>query len=480
MDILTLAEKKTKLRKTASTHGGEWVGPCPACGGRDRFHVWPDKVDSKRSERVGIYWCRSCGKAGDVIQFLHDFEGMSYPEAFRAIGEEMPSDGLHRYASPRIGNPTRTCTSNPPPEKNTPAPSDTWLEKASALVEHAEAELAGSDYIMKWLAKRGIGKETATGMRLGWLSEDRFRSRALWGLPQELKGDGTPKKLWIPGGLVIPLIDGYARIRRIRIRRFTDQEPRYVVIPGSAMAGMAHGLPNRAAVIVESELDAIMLAGIAADMAAVVAMGSATAKPTSQLLDELRKCAVVLVALDSDRAGAEAMRWWRENLPASRRWPVPQGKDPGEAFAAGVNIREWVQAGLPQGWFFGPSSIGMVSGRRAECSLAEPAIETTAPQRETKPAEAETKAPESKTPRPKSPIDELSQLLKENPVEIRVAPDASRIWIRESQSWKAKNWETAKRISQLVFMNCEVLDYLVQHGAEIINGANIIKNESQS
>jgi hypothetical protein len=365
--------------------------------------------------------------------------------------------------------------SNPPAEKHTPSPSDTWLEKASALVDHAEVELAGNEYIMKWLAKRGIGKETAAGMRLGWLTDDRWRDRSRWGLPQELKNDGTPKKLWIPGGLVIPLIDGYGRIRRIRIRRFTDQGPRYVVVPGSVMAGMAHGLPNRAAVIVESELDAIMLAGIAADLSAVVAMGSATSKPTAPLLEELRKCAVVLVALDSDRAGAEAMRWWKENLPSSRRWPVPQGKDPGEAFAAGVNIREWIQAGLPQGWFFGPSSIGMVHGRRAECVLAEPAPTPPASQRETILPVGETEASALETPRPKSPLDELASLLRKNPVEVRIAPDGSRVWIRESQDWKRRNWDTSKRISELVFQDCEVLDYLLGHGSEIINGKNLLK-----
>lgn len=475
MDILTLAEKRTQLKKTASTHGGEWVGPCPACGGRDRFHVWPDKVDSKRSERVGIYWCRSCGKAGDVIQFLHDFEGMSYPEAFAAIGEEMPSDGRHPYAAPRIGKPARPSMPNSPTETHTTTPSEVWLEKASALVEHAEAELAGNEYIMKWLAKRGIGKETAAGMRLGWLSDDRWRNRSLWGLQEELKSDGKPKKLWIPGGLVIPLIDGYGRIRRIRIRRFTDQGPRYVVVPGSVMAGMAHGLPNRAAVIVESELDAIMLAGIAPDLAAVVAMGSSSSKPTAHFLDELRKCAVVLVALDSDRAGAEAIRWWKENLPSSRRWPVPKGKDPGEAFAAGVDIREWVQAGLPQGWFFGPSSIGMVHGRRAECVLAEPAPAPPPPQRETLRPMDETEAAAAETPRPKSPLEELAELLRENPVEVRIAPDGSRVWIRESQDWKRRNWDTSKRISQLVFQDCEILDYLLGHGSEIINGKNLLK-----
>jgi DNA primase len=461
MDILTLAQGKTQLRKTASTHGGEYVGPCPSCGGRDRFHVWPDKTDSKRSERVGIYWCRSCGKAGDVIRFLVDFDGKTYAEAFAAICEEMPSDGRHKYAAPQPQPAPRPCTSNAPGEKRTPQ-SDTWLAKAAALVQHAQAELAANDFAQKWLARRGISADTAAAMRLGWLSEDRWRDRPAWGLSPEIKADGKAKRLWIPGGLVIPLIDQDGAVRRIRIRRFGDQEPRYVVVPGSSMVGMAHGFPNRAAVIVESELDAIMLAGLAPDLAAVVALGSASTKPGAQLLDELQRCAVVLVALDSDRAGAEAMRWWREHLTASRRWPVPHGKDPGEAFASGVDIREWLKAGMPAGWFFGPSSIGLVHGRGAE-PIAEAAAEKAPPVETPAPAAAE------------EPLDELARLLRDHPVQVRVAPDASRVWIRESQGWRSKNWETSRRISQLVFMNNDVLDYLINHGAEIISGKNFKK-----
>src|SRR4030042_5297384 len=29
-------------RRAAGTHGGEYPSACPACGGNDRFHVWPD------------------------------------------------------------------------------------------------------------------------------------------------------------------------------------------------------------------------------------------------------------------------------------------------------------------------------------------------------------------------------------------------------------------------------------------------------
>ncbi|MFA5056848.1 MAG: toprim domain-containing protein, partial [Opitutaceae bacterium] len=271
------------------------------------------------------------------------------------------------------------------------------------------------------------------------------------------------------------------RIRRIRIRRWADREPRYYVLPGSAMACMAHGLPARVAVVVESELDAIMLAGIAADLAAVVALGSATAKPGPELHHALAECALVLVALDSDRAGADAMRWWREHLPRSRRWPVPVGKDPGEAHAAGVDVRAWVEAGLPRGFVLGPSPMGLITGRAGECELklAEGGKAATTGGGSAHTADEQAVAWQGGKPGASAPtisaLDELAGLLRMHPVQIRVAPDGSRVHIRENQSWKAKNWDTARRISELVFQDCEVLDYLLHHGEEIITGRNLIK-----
>ena len=41
--------------------GDEWSGPCPQCGGVDRFNVWADKQN---------FWCRQCGYAG----FLDELE----------------------------------------------------------------------------------------------------------------------------------------------------------------------------------------------------------------------------------------------------------------------------------------------------------------------------------------------------------------------------------------------------------------------
>lgn len=62
------------------SRSGEYAGPCPFCGGEDRFLVW---LESDR------YWCRRCQKKGDSIQFLRDYKGLSFHEAARLVGKRI-------------------------------------------------------------------------------------------------------------------------------------------------------------------------------------------------------------------------------------------------------------------------------------------------------------------------------------------------------------------------------------------------------
>ena len=71
-----LVDAIPNLRRAASTGGGEWCGPCPACGGVDRFRCWPSR---------GRFWCRQCDWRGDSIQFLRDRAGFSFRAAKAAV-----------------------------------------------------------------------------------------------------------------------------------------------------------------------------------------------------------------------------------------------------------------------------------------------------------------------------------------------------------------------------------------------------------
>jgi phage/plasmid primase-like uncharacterized protein len=59
--------------------GRELVGPCPRCGGRDRFAVNPSKQ---------LWNCRGCACGGDAIALVRHVVGCSYGEAVRALQGE--------------------------------------------------------------------------------------------------------------------------------------------------------------------------------------------------------------------------------------------------------------------------------------------------------------------------------------------------------------------------------------------------------
>jgi phage/plasmid primase-like uncharacterized protein len=81
VDILAVATHYgARLRKAG---GGEFAGPCPVCGGRDRFNV---------NIRKGIWICRGCGKGGDVIDLLCHLDGCNFKEAIAQLtGEAWPT-----------------------------------------------------------------------------------------------------------------------------------------------------------------------------------------------------------------------------------------------------------------------------------------------------------------------------------------------------------------------------------------------------
>ena len=83
MSLVDLISADVTLRRAGSTGGGEYCGPCPWCGGTDRFRVWPE---------AGNYWCRQCNRKGDAIQYLRDCRGLSYPEAAKLVGKPLTPD----------------------------------------------------------------------------------------------------------------------------------------------------------------------------------------------------------------------------------------------------------------------------------------------------------------------------------------------------------------------------------------------------
>ena len=72
-DLLRLIEPDTTLIRIANTHGGEYAGPCPFCGGADRFHVVPEE---------GKWYCGQCTpRGGDAIDYVQRREQVAFEAA---------------------------------------------------------------------------------------------------------------------------------------------------------------------------------------------------------------------------------------------------------------------------------------------------------------------------------------------------------------------------------------------------------------
>jgi hypothetical protein len=333
MTILTfMTSNGIHLKRVAGTNGGEFAGPCPWCAGRDRFRVWP------KQDR---FWCRQCGRTGDSIQYLRDFRGMSYKAAREALGQNPTgARGIHASSKwPKTWEPRQTRE-----------PVHKWTDKAMAFLKWTQRVLfdePGSE-IVRWLhSVRGLSKQTINKTGLGWNPKDLWRIRAGWGLEAPLNEHGQSRKLWLPRGLVIPYrVDG--QLMRLRVRRPQSADgPRYYLVPGSDTRSMIVRGSPKVAMVVESELDAILIRQEAGNLVTVVALGNASTRPDKDTHDHLGRANRILVSLDADDAGArEAWRWWPHHYPNVTRWPCVSGKDPGEMWKAGINIRCWVEAAL--------------------------------------------------------------------------------------------------------------------------------------
>lgn len=434
MDALSTAGVEAK--KVSSSKGGEYSGPCPSCGGRDRFRVWPADRGGE-----GSYWCRQCGKGGDLVQFLVDFCGYEYKAAFEAAGRGGGAYIPTRYKP--VPAPTAPAAYEP---KTHTDPVETWQKKAEDFVGTAHQALLDYNHGLDYLASRGISLEAVKRFRLGWHGGEKgnpcsFRPRKSWGLPEILnKKTGRPKMLWIPRGFVIPCYRDGA-LHRIKIRRpkadlKTDKDVKYYVLPGSGMEVFSVGTQPAVAVVVEAELDAILVAQEAGNHAGVVALGSVSIRPGSSVFYALKQCQRILVALDYDQAGLgkTGWHWWRENFQSARLWPVPEGKDPGEAWAAGVDIGAWVVAGLPPSQRMSAVDMGY------------------------------------KKPEGLSPMAELEWLLSQHPITISATPDSIEVLynpVFKTQCIK-------QRVQELLALDdYEIAWYLrLYHPDELITGKN--------
>ena len=99
-------------------------------------------------------------------------------------------------------------------------------------------------------------------------------------------------------------------------------------------------------IVVESEIDAILLQQCAGDLCCPMALGGASKRPDADAHRLLLNTPVIIFSLDVDSAGVKVYRWWKEVYPRMKLCLPPVGKSPGDAYLAGIDLREWVGIAL--------------------------------------------------------------------------------------------------------------------------------------
>lgn len=345
IDILSVVERYTQVRWKASTQGGEYAGPCPLCGGTDRFIVWPHHPSGR-----GRFWCRnsSCPahKGGDVVDFVRLVASLDFLRALEFLGiapfshDVIPHYHVHRRILRRMmphSSPLQQRSEGGRArgkEERPPRPVDLafFAREAQYHLWHREGAQA-----VEWLCRRGLTKDTLREWGVGYNPTSRHQS-----------------DVWLPQGIFIPYLDE-ERVVAIKVRRlpYKKGSPKYIWIKGSRAGffGLHHLKGRRVLVLVESELDAILIWQEARDLVDAVATSSASYRPTPEVLLLLARSPYWLLIRDRDQAGKEQAAWWTSFSARVTTVTLPQGKDPTEYVQRGGNLREWlIQEGMGRGW----------------------------------------------------------------------------------------------------------------------------------
>jgi DNA primase len=342
--------RKVKLAR----RGHEYTGLCP-------FHN--EKTPSfTLNEDKGFYHCFGCGAHGDVIGFVMQTEGLSFPEAVERLAGE---------AGLEVPRPT--------PEARAAAERQaTLLEALEAAASWFEQQLtaAAGAAARSYLEGRGLAAETISAFRLGFAPDRRGALRAalkLAGIDDrrlaeagliKIPEDGGEPRDYFFNRIVFPITDRRGRVIAFGGRALGDSPAKYLNSPDTPLFHKGRVLYNLARarqaardadelIVVEGYMDAIALT--AAGFPAVVApLGTAV---TAEQIGELwRLSDEPVLCLDGDAAGQRAgMRVAERALPLLRPGQslrfatLPKGEDP-DSLVRGAGppaMRRVLQAARP-------------------------------------------------------------------------------------------------------------------------------------
>jgi len=335
VDMVALVGGKTDLRRV----GSRWVGLCP-------FHDERTASFSVDAERK-LYHCFGCGEGGDAIGFVQATEALDFPEAVEALAE-------------RTGVRIEREEDDPQAEQR-----HQRRQRLHALVDRAARfyatvlwESDESVRAREYLAGRGLSEQMLREFRVGYSPSawDRMIVGAQRGgfSPEELMAAGLAQRgrdggIYdrFRGRIMFPLADARGRVLGFGARAMRDgRGPKYlntseneIYHKGRQLFGIDLARKSAAKsgriVVVEGYTDVLALhqAGM---RESVAIMG--TALTQEQMAELARAAPLVVLALDADRSGQEAMlraaRAARDRGVDLRVVELPEGADPADLVAA--------------------------------------------------------------------------------------------------------------------------------------------------
>jgi DNA primase len=308
-DIVRIVGEYLKLRKTGAQN---YTGLCPFHKEKTgSFSVNPSK---------GIYYCFGCHEHGDVFNFVMKMDGLSFPEAVRAVAT-------------KAGVPLPKRDFNSPEEAREAGLRRQLIDLHEAATQYFEAQLKSPEAARarEYLTGRGVIAETIKTFRIGYapdnfndmrerlqprFAEEALRASGLFSAKEQADGSPGPMYARFRKRITFPIANEAGKVIAFTARALDpdDKTAKYINSPESALYTKGHVLFNLDkaktemrkadfAVLVEGQMDCISvyMAGIHNVLAI---SGTAFTETQVRLLGRFTKR--VIVNFDPDTAGATA------------------------------------------------------------------------------------------------------------------------------------------------------------------------------
>ncbi|MCD8338763.1 MAG: DNA primase, partial [Burkholderiales bacterium] len=283
-----------------------------------------------------FYHCFGCGKSGNALSFIMEYEGLSFVDAVERLAAE-------------YGMPVKYDGSSRPRNSDAPKLSEVMLQAQQLY----QIKLQDNPKAMQYITNRGLTRKTIEKFGLGFAPDSwRTLSAAFpniqskyfiaLGLQKEGKNGGTPFDFF-RNRLMFPIKNIRGQIIAFSARTMTGEEPKYINTgdtelfqKGNEMFGLYEALrairAKKRAIVVEGQMDVIQMSQAGFEETCAP-LGTAIRETHVQKL--LKLTDEIIFSFDGDTAGRKAARHAMEhclpNLQAQQKARSvfhPEGEDP--------------------------------------------------------------------------------------------------------------------------------------------------------